>query len=164
MRVLVPLGKSKKYIAMVADVHSEKPDFNCKPIEGVLDSYPSLLPQQYRLWQWISDYYMSPLGDVYNAAMPAGMKSTEKFKPKMELYVELASSYRNEQALHVAVVGPTASGKTALAVALAKDLNGEVVSCDSMQVYRHMDIGTAKPTLAERQGIPHHMIDVAEPP
>ena len=103
MRVLVPLGKSKKYIAMVADVHSEKPDFNCKPIEGVLDSYPSLLPQQYRLWQWISDYYMSPLGDVYNAAMPAGMKSTEKFKPKMELYVELASSYRNEQALHVAL-------------------------------------------------------------
>ena len=103
MRVLVPLGKSKKYIAMVADVHSEKPDFNCKPIEAVLDSYPSLLPQQYRLWQWISDYYMSPLGDVYNAAMPAGMKSTEKFKPKMELYVELASSYRNEQALHVAL-------------------------------------------------------------
>ena len=50
MRVLVPLGKSKKYIAMVADVHSEKPDFNCKPIEAVLDSYPSLLPQQYRLW------------------------------------------------------------------------------------------------------------------
>ena len=103
MRVLVPLGKSKKYIAMVADVHSKKPDFNCKPIEAVLDSYPSLLPQQYRLWQWISDYYMSPLGDVYNAAMPAGMKSTEKFKPKMELYVELASSYRNEQALHVAL-------------------------------------------------------------
>ena len=103
MRVLVPLGKSKKYIAMVADVHSEKPDFNCKPIEAVLDSCPSLLPQQYRLWQWISDYYMSPLGDVYNAAMPAGMKSTEKFKPKMELYVELASSYRNEQALHVAL-------------------------------------------------------------
>lgn len=103
MRVLVTLGKSKKYIAMVADVHSEKPDFNCKPIEAVLDSYPSLLPQQYRLWQWISDYYMSPLGDVYNAAMPAGMKSTEKFKPKMELYVELASSYRNEQTLHVAL-------------------------------------------------------------
>ena len=63
----------------------------------------------------------------------------------------------------ICIAGPTASGKTALAVALAKDLNGEVVSCDSMQVYRHMDIGTAKPTLAERQGIPHHMIDVAEP-
>ena len=61
------------------------------------------------------------------------------------------------------IAGPTASGKTALAVELAKDLNGEVVSCDSMQVYRRMDIGTAKPSPEEMQGIPHHMIDVAEP-
>ena len=63
----------------------------------------------------------------------------------------------------ICIAGPTASGKTALAVELAKELNGEVVSCDSMQVYRRMDIGTAKPTVEERQGVPHHMIDVAEP-
>ena len=63
----------------------------------------------------------------------------------------------------ICIAGPTASGKTALAVELAKELNGEVVSCDSMQVYRRMDIGTAKPTPGEMQGIPHHMIDVAEP-
>ena len=63
----------------------------------------------------------------------------------------------------ICIAGPTASGKTALAVELAKALNGEVVSCDSMQVYRRMDIGTAKPTQAEMQGIPHHMLDVAEP-
>ncbi|MBE6917190.1 MAG: tRNA (adenosine(37)-N6)-dimethylallyltransferase MiaA [Ruminococcaceae bacterium] len=63
----------------------------------------------------------------------------------------------------ICIAGPTASGKTALAVELAKELNGEVVSCDSMQVYRRMDIGTAKPTLEERQGIVHHMLDVAEP-
>ena len=63
----------------------------------------------------------------------------------------------------ICIAGPTASGKTALAVELAKQLNGEVVSCDSMQVYKRMDIGTAKPTLEERQGIIHHMIDVAEP-
>ncbi len=63
----------------------------------------------------------------------------------------------------ICIVGPTASGKTALAVELAKELHGEVVSCDSMQVYRRMDIGTAKPTLEERQGIPHHMLDVADP-
>ena len=63
----------------------------------------------------------------------------------------------------ICIAGPTASGKTALAVALAKELNGEVVSCDSMQLYRHMDIGTAKPSLEEMQGIVHHMIDVAEP-
>ena len=63
----------------------------------------------------------------------------------------------------ICIAGPTASGKTALAVELAKELNGEVVSCDSMQVYRRMDIGTAKPTIEERQGILHHMLDVAEP-
>ena len=62
-----------------------------------------------------------------------------------------------------AVVGPTASGKTALAVALAKQFNGEVVSADSMQIYRKLNIGTAKPTEEEMQGIPHHMLDVADP-
>ncbi len=63
----------------------------------------------------------------------------------------------------ICIAGPTASGKTALAVELAKELDGEVVSCDSMQVYRSMDIGTAKPSMEERQGILHHMLDVAEP-
>ena len=63
----------------------------------------------------------------------------------------------------ICIAGPTASGKTALAVALAKSVNGEVVSCDSMQIYKRMDIGTAKPTLEEMEGIPHHMLDVVEP-
>ena len=63
----------------------------------------------------------------------------------------------------ICIAGPTASGKTALAVELAKELGGEVVSCDSMQIYRRMDIGTAKPTEEEMQGIPHHMLGVAEP-
>ena len=61
------------------------------------------------------------------------------------------------------ICGPTASGKTALAVALARAHNGEVVSADSMQIYRTMDIGTAKPTAEEMQGVPHHMLDVADP-
>ncbi len=63
----------------------------------------------------------------------------------------------------IAVVGPTASGKTALAIELAKRLGGEVISCDSMQIYRGMDIGTAKPSEAEKCGIPHHLIDIIEP-
>ena len=63
----------------------------------------------------------------------------------------------------ICIAGPTASGKTALAVELAKEFGGEVVSCDSMYVYKHMNIGTAKPTRDEMQDIPHHMIDVAEP-
>jgi tRNA dimethylallyltransferase len=60
----------------------------------------------------------------------------------------------------VAVVGPTATGKTGLAVALAQRLGGEVVNADSMQLYRGMDIGTAKPDLAERDGVPHHLLDL----
>ena len=63
----------------------------------------------------------------------------------------------------ICIAGPTASGKTALAVQLAKELGGEVVSCDSMQVYKGMDIGTAKPSPEEMEGIPHHMLSVAEP-
>ena len=63
----------------------------------------------------------------------------------------------------ICIAGPTASGKTALAVELAKSFNGEVVSCDSMYIYRRMNIGTAKPTIEEMQGIPHHMIDICEP-
>ena len=63
----------------------------------------------------------------------------------------------------ICIAGPTASGKTALAVELAKEFNGEVVSCDSMYVYKRMNIGTAKPTAEEMDGIVHHMIDVAEP-
>ncbi len=69
---------------------------------------------------------------------------------------------KNKQKV-LAVVGPTASGKTALAVELAKQLNGEIISCDSMQIYKRMDIGTAKVTPEEMQGIPHHLIDIAEP-
>ena len=63
----------------------------------------------------------------------------------------------------ICIAGPTASGKTALSIALAQELDAEIVSCDSMQVYRRMNIGTAKPTMQERAGIVHHMLDVADP-
>lgn len=63
----------------------------------------------------------------------------------------------------ICICGPTASGKTALSVALAKQLHTEIISADSMQIYRSMDIGTAKPTMEERQGVPHHLLDVCEP-
>lgn len=63
----------------------------------------------------------------------------------------------------IAIVGPTASGKTALALALARVLDGEILCCDSMQIYRGMDIGTAKPTEEERAVCPHHLMDVADP-
>jgi len=65
--------------------------------------------------------------------------------------------------LAVIILGPTGSGKTALSLALAQRFNGEIVSCDSVAVYRGMELGTAKPTLAERALVPHHLIDVANP-
>lgn len=69
----------------------------------------------------------------------------------------------NAQRRLVAIVGPTASGKSALAIALAEKLNGEILCCDSTQVYRHFDIGTGKVPRAEQRGIPHHLMDLVEP-
>ncbi|MFH0825628.1 MAG: isopentenyl transferase family protein, partial [Pseudomonadota bacterium] len=63
----------------------------------------------------------------------------------------------------VVITGPTASGKSSVAVELAERFHGETVSADSIQVYRHMDIGSAKPTRAERARVPHHMIDIRDP-
>ena len=63
----------------------------------------------------------------------------------------------------IVICGPTASGKTSLSIALAKKINGEIVSCDSMQIYKEMDIGTAKPTEEEKQGIKHYLIDIVSP-
>lgn len=104
VRVLVPLGKSKRYIALVARVHDEKPSFEqIKDIQQVLDAEPVLFEEQFRLWQWVSDYYLSPLGEVMNAAFPAGMKTVGSYKPKMETYVELGEPFRSEQALHMAL-------------------------------------------------------------
>ena len=104
VRVLVPFGKSKKYIGIVQSVHNDKPeDYAVKEIEEVLDNEPILLPQQYRLWQWIADYYMSPLGDVYKAAFPSGLKAEDGYKPRTELYIRLTKPFRNQRAIHLAL-------------------------------------------------------------
>ena len=103
MRVVVPLGRSKTYVALVIKLHSNTPAFKVKPVLKVMDTAPVLTPQQYELWQWIADYYMSPLGEVYNAALPLGLKQRDGFKPRMETYVTLPPQYQSEQALHVAL-------------------------------------------------------------
>ena len=100
-RVLVPLGRSKLYVGIVLRLHDTKPQFKCREIERLLDDGPMLLPYQLRIWQWISDYYMSSLGDVMVAALPAGLKQTDKYKPRTEQYVTLAPSFRTEQRLRV---------------------------------------------------------------
>ena len=102
MRVSVPLGKTKKYIALVVAVHDRQPDFECKEIESLLDDHPMVFDLQLSLWKWISDYYMAPLGDVYVAALPAGLKE-ENYRPRVEPYVTLTPQFRNEKALHIAL-------------------------------------------------------------
>ena len=103
VRVLVPLGKSKHYIAMAVKVHQTEPEMKWKPIEQVLDEQPVVREQQMRLWQWISEYYMSPIGDVFKAAMPSGMKSEEGYKPRTETFLDLLPKWRSEQNLHLAL-------------------------------------------------------------
>ncbi len=102
MRVLVTLGRSKSYTAVVAEVHDRKPDFETKEINGLPDQQQMVLDTQLRLWRWIADYYMSPIGEVYHAAMPAGLKE-DSFRPKYETCITLSPKFRNEQALHIAV-------------------------------------------------------------
>ena len=77
-RVLVPLGRSKHYTALVVKVHDQKPDCQTKDIVEVMDETPIVLPVQMKLWQWVSDYYMCSMGEVFKAAIPAGLKSTKK--------------------------------------------------------------------------------------
>ena len=103
VRVLVPLGKSKHYIAMAVRVHQTEPKVKWKNIEQVLDDKPVLRQEQMRLWQWISDYYMSPIGDVFKAAMPSGMKTEEGYRPRTETCLDLAPKWRSEQDLHIAL-------------------------------------------------------------
>ena len=111
MRVTVPLGKSKTYVGIVAEYPVDVPKsaeevaqqgkkkIVYKNIADVLDDTPILLPQQLRLWKWIADYYMSPIGDVYKAALPSGLKAEDGFRPRTELFIRLADKYRDEQTL-----------------------------------------------------------------
>lgn len=103
VRVLVPLGRSKTYTAMAVRLHSEKPEFETRPIIQVIDTEPVLIEQQLRLWQWISTYYMSPIGDVFKAALPAGLKAEENYRPKTVRCVTLPANLRSEQSLHMAL-------------------------------------------------------------
>ena len=110
VRVSVPLGKSKTYVGIVADYPVKVPNSSnnhtvngkeiiYKNIFDVLDNSPVLLSQQLKLWKWISDYYMAPIGDVYKAALPSGVKEEYGYRPRMELYVRLADDFRHERTL-----------------------------------------------------------------
>ena len=104
MRVLVPFGRNKTYLGVVARLHDEQPQgYEVKSVTQLMDADPIVTPEQLRLWQWIADYYLSPIGDVYKAALPAGLKAEDGYHPKTETYIRLAAAYQNETALHVAL-------------------------------------------------------------
>ncbi|MBQ6031493.1 MAG: primosomal protein N' [Prevotella sp.] len=103
VRLLVPLGKSKRYVAIAVDIHERKPAFAVKPILEVLDDQPMVTEKQLSLWKWISDYYLSPIGEVLNAALPSGLKNVGAYKPKTEQYVGLPENFQQPQALHIAM-------------------------------------------------------------
>ena len=104
MRVLVTFGRSKTYLGIVARIHDVKPEgYQVKPITQVMDQEPIVTEQQLKLWQWISDYYLSPIGEVYKAALPAGLKAEDGYKAKTETYIRLTEQYRDTTALHIAL-------------------------------------------------------------
>ena len=104
VRVIVPFGPKKTYVGIVTRIHDNPPEgYKIRDIIDIADQRPMLLERQYRLWQWIAEYYLAPIGDVYKAAMPAGMKAEEGFKPKTETYIRLTKQFQNEAALHTAI-------------------------------------------------------------
>ena len=121
-RVLVPFGRNKTYVGIVAKVLftvdglqftgdysaaeerlASKSSVNYKDVLQVLDASPILLDSQLNLWRWISDYYLSPIGEVYKAALPAGLKAEDGYRPKTETYIRLTPKFRSERALHIAL-------------------------------------------------------------
>lgn len=146
VRVLVPLGRSKTYTAMAVRLHSEKPEFETRPIIQVIDAEPVLIEQQLRLWQWISTYYMSPIGDVFKAALPAGLKAEENYRPKTVRCVTLPANLRSEQSLHMALTILKRALKqhqtfsTYLELSHWSEIDGEIppahiaeIACDELQ-------------------------------
>lgn len=104
LRVLVPFGRNKTYVGIIASIHHTAPEgYQTKDILQVLDVSPILLDSQLKLWNWIAEYYMSPIGEVYKAALPSGLKAEDGYRPKTELYIRLTEKFQNEQALHVAL-------------------------------------------------------------
>ena len=103
-RVLVAFGRSKTYLGIVVRVHQEKPvGYEVKPLLQAVDAAPIVTDVQLRLWSWMSDYYLSPVGEVYKAALPAGLKAEDGYRPKTETYIRLTEQYRNVTALHIAL-------------------------------------------------------------
>lgn len=110
MRVVVPFGKTKTYVGIVSLYPAPEPansvdekgkKITFKEILSIFEPAPILVPEQLKLWQWMSNYYMTPIGDVYKAAFPSGLKTEDKYKPRTELYITLSDIYKNNEALNL---------------------------------------------------------------
>ena len=145
VRLLVPFGKTKTYIGICDTYPSDHPNNNddndeieYKAILAILDDGPVLLPQQLQLWHWIANYYMSPIGDVYKAALPSGLKGEDSYKPHTEVYVCLGKQFRGEQELHIALNGLARATRQQKVLMSYLELSGianfpELVSTDVTQ-------------------------------
>ena len=145
MRVRVPFGKSKTYIAIVAHLHNERPSgYQVKDILELIDQQPVLLPQQLKQWQWISNYYMSPIGEVYKAALPGGMKAEDGYKARTELYITLAPPFQSEQGRHIALemLRKAQRQLEVMHVFLEMTANGEEVTRESLLNSSHNTLAT----------------------
>lgn len=110
MRVVVPFGKTKTYVGIISLYPAPEPansvdekgkKITFKEILSIFEPAPILVPKQLKLWQWMSNYYMTPIGDVYKAAFPSGLKTEDKYKPRTELYITLSDIYKNNEALNL---------------------------------------------------------------
>ena len=145
MRVRVPFGKSKTYIAIVAHLHNERPSsYQVKEILELIDQQPVLLPQQLKQWQWISNYYMSPIGEVYKAALPGGMKAEDGYKARTELYIALAPPFQSEQGRHIALemLRKAQRQLEVMHVYLEMTANGEEVTREALLNSSHNTLAT----------------------
>nr|WP_311147371.1 primosomal protein N' [Prevotella pallens] len=145
VRLLVPFGKTKTYIGICDAYPTDLPNNNddndgieYKAILAILDDGPVLLPQQLQLWHWITNYYMSPIGDVYKAALPSGLKGEDTYKPHTEVYICLGKQFRGEQELHIALEGLARATKQQKVLMSYLELSGianvpELVSTDVTQ-------------------------------
>ena len=103
-RVLVAFGTKKAYVGIIDRLHDVNPEgYTVKPIQQLLDASPIVTASQLQLWHWIADYYLSPIGEVFKAALPAGLKAEDGYRPKTETYIRLTPQYRHVAALHVAL-------------------------------------------------------------
>lgn len=145
MRIRVPFGKSKTYIAIVAHLHNERPSsYQVKDILELIDQQPVLLPQQLKQWQWISNYYMSPIGEVYKAALPGGMKAEDGYKARTELYITLAPPFQSEQGRHIALemLRKAQRQLEVMHVYLEMTANGEEVTREALLNSSHNTLAT----------------------